>query len=99
MSTAFSVQRIGDPVICICTCKGNLCPDGFIFTGDPRTWVEGQQVARVGDLASNCCGSCCKCPNAVLSGAARTFPPIARRVDAVTCGLFIGGAVRTFIGG
>lgn len=99
MSSAFSVQRVGDPVLCVCACKKGRCPDGFVSSGDPRIWVEGAMVALRGDTSTNCCGSCCKCPNFILTGAVRLVRPIARRVDSVSCGVFTGGALRTFIGG
>lgn len=96
--------RIGD--LAICFCPGfpcGICPPGVIVTGSPNTFVENLPVARIGDIATNCCGcsGACLCPNVIIGGTPRVFVnmrPMAGLGSPITCGLVIGFAVRTYIG-
>lgn len=93
--------KLGDPVFCFCACAPGICPPGNITTGAKKTLIENRPVARVGDLCSNCCFSCCPCPNAILSGDVRTLvenQPLAHNASAVFCGIVGGSPGKTFIG-
>jgi len=93
--------RLGDYVFCYCGCPGTpKCPDGAVISASQDTFVENQPQARVGDICSNCCFSCCVCPNAILSGSTKTFVnsrPAAMLFSAVVCGTIVSSAKRTFI--
>lgn len=87
---AFAI--LGDFVLCLCMCKGGRCPDGQIVEASPDTFIESRPAARMGDTTTNCCGSCCKCPNTIVTGSPDTFingRPAARVTDTVTCGLIL----------
>jgi uncharacterized Zn-binding protein involved in type VI secretion len=103
---AFRVQRLGDPVACTFSCEScTPCAPGSIITGVPNFFIENQPVATVGSLCSNCSGpcSCCISPNAIVSGSKFGLlyngVSVARKMDIVANGFFLGGAIRTFIGG
>lgn len=93
--------RVGDPVACTCFCKGHRCPNGKIVTGATRTLINNRLAALARSITSNCCGSCCKCPNHILRGSTTVFIEgrgVARISDPISCGRARQGSTNTFIG-
>jgi len=93
--------RVGDPVICICNCKKKRCPNGQVITGARSVFVNGRQATFNGGVCTNCCGSCCPCPNRILRGSSKVFiegRQMARVGDPVRCGITRVGSKDTFIG-
>lgn len=94
------IARLSDKVICKC-CSPDCCPcpDGVIITASDNTYIEGIPVARVGDLASNCCGCGCPCPNTIVTGQPQTFVNgrnMAVAYSIVTCGVIVPSTKFTF---
>lgn len=93
--------RMTDPVICITGCAFTpICPPGVITNGSFTTTIEGLPVARVGDSSSNCCGACCSCPNAIITGSPKTFVdsrPVAYDGSIISLGVPFSTNLITFI--
>jgi uncharacterized Zn-binding protein involved in type VI secretion len=93
--------KLGDFTICFAvSIPCTPCPPGAIISASINTFVENRPVARLGDLASNCCGCPCPCPNIIIGGAIRTIVnnrPVAAAPAPVTFGMAFSFG-RTFTG-
>lgn len=98
---AKAALRVSDKVICVCKCKKGRCPNGKITTGVQSVIINNRPAAVQGSITTNCCGSCCPCPNQITRGSATVFfagKAAARVGDPVRCGLTNVGSRDVFIG-
>ena len=101
MSAGRQALRVGDPVACTCKCKGHRCPNGRIINGAKRTLINNRLAALTRSVTSNCCGSCCKCPNHIIRGSLTVIVEgrgLARKGDPITCGFAQHGSTNVLVG-
>lgn len=94
--------RVGDPVICTCSCRKGRCPNGRVISGARTVIINNRAAAVASSVTSNCCGSCCPCPNQIIRGSSSVIfegKPAARVSDPIRCGRTTTGSRDVFIGG